>query len=80
MPPDGVGGTALVVGAGVGGLAAAIGLRRAGWQASRRAGRVIQQQSALACALRNTAVRLLPERVLLAGIARTADWRPPPLG
>ncbi len=52
---DRAAGTAVVVGAGVGGLATAIGLRRAGWEATVLEGRVAPERYGTAFGIHPTA-------------------------
>lgn len=56
----------IVVGAGIGGLSAAIGLRRAGHDVSVLE-RAAQLASPLGCRLRNAVVRRVPERARRPG-------------
>jgi glycine/D-amino acid oxidase-like deaminating enzyme len=57
---------ALVVGGGIGGLATAIALARAGHEP----GRLAQLSSPRACAVRDVVVRALPDRLAAAQQAR----------
>ncbi len=47
---------------------------------SARMGRVIQLRNRAGVALRNLAVRAVPERYAMAGIARVTSWTPPKIG
>jgi 2-polyprenyl-6-methoxyphenol hydroxylase-like FAD-dependent oxidoreductase len=83
--------TAVVVGGGIGGLSAAIGLRRIGWhvtvlERARRfapvgAGITLWPNAvrALAALGVHVDVRAMPTSAVLGSIAKWADWTPPRL-